>query len=90
MRRGRDNGEPPNDPAKEGLRGELFDSIEDARVAIELRPGKFSAEVLSTGDLRWILPVALAERILGDYEREYQRRRAEVDGRRVRRPRAPQ
>ena len=63
--------ESPEDPAKKGLRGEFYNSIEDARVAIELRPGSFRAELLSTGDLRRILPVALAEHFISKTQDAY-------------------
>ena len=70
--------ERPSDPAKMGFKSEFYDSMDDARVAIELRHGKFHAEVLSHGDLRRILPVALAEHFVSHTQDVYRKSDAEV------------
>lgn len=56
--------EAPDDPERISFKREFFHTDEDAHTAIEMRPGNFMASILQAGDLRKVVPVALAERYI--------------------------
>ena len=72
--------ERPEDPEKTSFKREFFDTLEDARTAIDLRLGSFEAEILSPAELRKILPVALAEYFISHTEDVYTKPPVEVIG----------
>ena len=56
--------EAPEDPESITFKREFFRTSDDAKTAIEMRPGDFMASLLSDDDLRKVIPVALAERYI--------------------------
>ncbi|MFT5376618.1 MAG: hypothetical protein ACI906_003456 [Candidatus Latescibacterota bacterium] len=72
--------EDPDDAEHVTFKREFYSTIEEARTAIEMRPGNFMARVLSPADLRKVMPVALAERYITQTQNLKAKKRWEVIG----------
>ncbi|MFH1566675.1 MAG: hypothetical protein ABIL09_01655 [Gemmatimonadota bacterium] len=72
--------EYPDDRERLHYRAEFFDTVEDARAAMEMRAGSFRASVLTDADLRKVLPVALAEHYISQTQDVYRKPPEEVLG----------
>jgi hypothetical protein len=72
--------EAPEDPEEITFKREFYRTLEDARAAVEMRPGKFLARILSSADLRKVLPVALAERYVSQTQDVHAKPRWEAIG----------
>ena len=66
------------DPEQMLFRREFYDDLEDAQAAAELHAGQSQAEVLSAGDLRKLLRVALAEHFISQTRDIYDKSDVEV------------
>ena len=72
--------ESPNDAEMLTFKREFYRTRQDAETAVEMRPGEFLASVLTEGDLRKLLPVALAERYITQTQDITRKARWEVIG----------
>lgn len=68
----------PDDPTRTNFRREFYDERQDALEAAELYSGNAHAEVLTPGDLRKVLPVALAEHYISHTSDVYTKSDIEV------------
>ncbi|HJP30218.1 MAG TPA: hypothetical protein QGF95_06660 [Candidatus Latescibacteria bacterium] len=68
----------PDDPTRMNFRREFYDQHDDAAEAAELYSGNAHADVLSTADLRKVLPVALAEYYISHTRDVYTKSEVEV------------
>lgn len=72
--------EDPDDAEHVTFKREFYRTVEEARSAIEMRPGNFMARLLSPTDLRKVMPVALAERYITQTQNLKAKKRWEVIG----------
>lgn len=70
--------EYPDDPERCFYRAEFYDTEEDAVASVEMRAGHARASLLSSADLRKVLPVALAEHFISQTQDVYTKPPEEV------------
>jgi hypothetical protein len=72
--------EDPDDAENFTFKRDFYRTTQEARSALEMRPGNFMARVLSQADLRKVMPVALAERYITQTQNLHAKTRWEVIG----------